>query len=579
LIARGAAELDLKKEASEAQLLGAVRGALAPRARLERRLAAEGEVRGNLEGTGVVSLLRSVRRMRPDARVTLRDAWNLFECELREGRLAQLTRTAADGSFVRGERALPQLLGASAGRFSVAVAQGPLKHVFDGSLDEVLTRGALELGAQLDALSYPMLSRVARIVFDEDAYASLAGQSPGPMRQVVERLHAGEPPLKLGQRGEVGPSVLEAVLQDMGRRGAIRGVVGAGGEDLFGEARLARAREKPIGLSSPFSVPPRAQATEASVQAAHQALSPATQAVEAQVREVVRAVAPPPDAQAAERRDSVPPVPAPLERNDSLSQGHGGPRLEPVREAAPAGAGEAALRPSTPPAPSEARSSQPSARASSSAEPRPVGQAAATPRTTVDPSDVTDPGVVEARRSRSTLAAWAMALLGLFAAAFFAERMLAPPATPLQVEVIGEHAEQAKPAQPPASQSPVAPSAPTPPRAEAPSAPAAERAGASSGAEAQPEALGAPRDSGFQIYNGILEPGLVTSPEQGLLVVEASALRPGAQLSVDQQRVGTLPAKMPLSPGIHELALQYGDAVSYRFVSVRSGKTWVLREP
>ena len=64
-------------------------------ASLETQLAGPSEVRGNLEGTGVVSLLRSVRRTRPDARVTLRDAWNLFECEYREGRFAQLTRRRA----------------------------------------------------------------------------------------------------------------------------------------------------------------------------------------------------------------------------------------------------------------------------------------------------------------------------------------------------------------------------------------------------------------------------------------------------------------------------------------------------
>ncbi len=67
--------------------------------------------------------------------------------------------TPSDGSFVRGEAALPQLLGASAGRYTVSVARGPLKQTFDGSLDEVLTRGASELRAQLDALSFPLLPR------------------------------------------------------------------------------------------------------------------------------------------------------------------------------------------------------------------------------------------------------------------------------------------------------------------------------------------------------------------------------------------------------------------------------------
>src|SRR5690606_36219885 len=152
---------------------------------------------------GVVSLLRSVRRVRPDARVILRDAWNLFECELRAGRLVQVTRTASDGSFVRGEKALPQLLGAAAGRFSVSVAQSSVKAAFEGPLDEELSRGARELGAQLDALSQPFIARIARVVFDEDAYVALLDQSPLALRPVAERLHGGDSPLKLVKQGHV----------------------------------------------------------------------------------------------------------------------------------------------------------------------------------------------------------------------------------------------------------------------------------------------------------------------------------------------------------------------------------------
>ena len=59
----------LKKEASWQQVLAAVRDALAARAPRDaaRRLFRSAR---RLEGTGVVSLLRSVRRTRPDARVT-----------------------------------------------------------------------------------------------------------------------------------------------------------------------------------------------------------------------------------------------------------------------------------------------------------------------------------------------------------------------------------------------------------------------------------------------------------------------------------------------------------------------------
>ena len=60
----------LRKEASAAQILASVREALRSRGQLEARLAEPGEVRGSLDGTGVVALLRSVRRARPDARIT-----------------------------------------------------------------------------------------------------------------------------------------------------------------------------------------------------------------------------------------------------------------------------------------------------------------------------------------------------------------------------------------------------------------------------------------------------------------------------------------------------------------------------
>ncbi len=594
----------LKKEASWQQVIAAVRDALAARSRLESELAGDGEVRGNLEGTGVVSLLRSVRRARPDARVTLRDAWNLFECELREGRLAQLTRTASDGSFVRGEAALPHLLGASAGRYAVTVAQGALKHTFDGSLDEVLTRGAQELGAQLDALSFPILGRVARVVFDEDAYPALRDQSPAVMRQVVECLHAGEPPAKLAQRGDVAQATLEAILLDMGRRGAIRGVVGSAGEDLFAEARLSRGREVPVELATPRSVFPSSATLDAltarppsevapgPTSAELSAEAPAPEPTDAPPIDAPQSGADAPDAPSAPlpvpaaipaelvqasaeaaaadwRPKGEPPISAPhpvatpLERRDSTIPPAAAPSQAVVTSTASVSA-EPAVQPPVPaptqPPATAASSGEPGARASTSSERRQALPA--------DSGVESDAAAAEERRSRSTIAAWAVALLSLFAVAFFAERLLEPQRS-THVEAIGGGATQTP-----------EPSEAVPP-ADAPeeSAPEPSTAAVNPPAAPAPEAVVVPQDAGFQIYNGILEPGLITAPNQGLLVVEASARLAGAELSIDQQRVGTVPTKVPLSEGIHELALRRGDAVSYRFVSVRPGKTWVLREP
>ncbi|HEX5659927.1 MAG TPA: response regulator, partial [Polyangiales bacterium] len=248
---------ELAREAAE-QVLHSAAQLLEPRRNLEARLKEPGELRGNLEGMGVMSVLRSVRRARPDARVRIRDAWNLYECELRDGKLAQVTRTASDGSFVRNERAIPHLLGVSAGRFAVVEDHTPIKIALEGTLDEVLLRGARELSSELDAVSERMLPRVARVVFDEDAYALLIGQTPPLIHGVLEQLYAGAVPGQLVAQGHVDAETLDSLLFDLARRGALRGVIGSDGEDLVGEARAARAASSPSDHPRLLSVMPPA---------------------------------------------------------------------------------------------------------------------------------------------------------------------------------------------------------------------------------------------------------------------------------------------------------------------------------
>jgi hypothetical protein len=59
-------------------------------------------------------------------------------------------------------------------------------------------------------------------------------------------------------------------------------------------------------------------------------------------------------------------------------------------------------------------------------------------------------------------------------------------------------------------------------------------------------------------------------------VVESGPGLDKAELLVDGNKAGALPAKVALAEGVHELAIVSGDAVSYRFASVHRGKTWVL---
>ncbi len=221
----------LRKEARSSQILERVREVLKPRVRLEERLRAGGEVRGRLEGIGIIPLLRTLAKERPDARFVLRDAWNLFEVDIRRGCLADLTRTATDGSFTRGEAALPQLLGATSGRFTISDAEHLVRNVFDEPLEDSLRRGTRWLGALMDAVSGTGLMHAASLTFNDEVMTAFMRTSPEPVRQLVQKLAQGQGPRELILAGEVAPQSLESVLVDLARRGALRSVQGPGGED------------------------------------------------------------------------------------------------------------------------------------------------------------------------------------------------------------------------------------------------------------------------------------------------------------------------------------------------------------
>jgi CheY-like chemotaxis protein len=628
----------LRKEVGAPQIALAVREVLKPRIELEAQLRASGEVRGNLEGTGVVPLLRSVRRARPDAKVTLRDAFNHFECELRDGRLAQLTRTASDGTFTRGERALPQLLGVNAGRFAVYDAEGPIKHTFEGSLDDVLTRGARELGALLEALSPHNADRVARVVLDEDAYASALKRATEGVRRIVERLHAGDSPAQLLARDAAPATLLEPLLMELARRGAIRGVVGTAGEDLVADARSRRAKDAPTSLHTPQSIIPTAPTPVISV------LRPESSEGEGGLPSVLDPAA------ASERRSELRPLSvAPQQvavqgHADTAGQVSARASSRPASngEAAPASVPPAAAPPReldtarraerSPAEPASKRLSEPPAAASEGlvdddmiptgqfepldkdsiptgqfdpidkavaegplvkAEPVPselegepteerntepdtenalvVADARSSAQTReVRDSISSEPDFIasDERRSKSTMAGWALALLVLIAIGFALGRREPEQASP-SVEAIGKRS--------PSEQ------APTPPSAAESPAPFGEPEAKPSqaippGARplAQGDAVVVPRDAGFEIFDGILDKSAQVKPEQALLVVESGPGLEKAELLVDGNKAGTLPAKVALAEGVHELAIVSGDAVSYRFASVHRGKTWVL---
>jgi len=237
----------LRKEAASTQILTKVRDVLRPRVRLEKQLEAGGEVRGRIDGVGVLPLLRTVAEHRPDARVTVRDAWNLFEVDMRGGVPVDVTRTATDGTFSRGARALPQLAGVTAGRFTIAEAEAPVRPSLTEAAMESLDEAVEKLGALVDAVSGKRLAKVKSLEFDEDVLGAYLRTSTTQTTRLVERIREGQRPTELLVLGEVGPQELEGALLDMARRGAIVGALGEAGEDLVADALTAR-RGRTSGL-------------------------------------------------------------------------------------------------------------------------------------------------------------------------------------------------------------------------------------------------------------------------------------------------------------------------------------------
>jgi DNA-binding response OmpR family regulator len=234
----------LRKEATSSVVLQRVADVLRSRARIEARLDASGEVRGRLDGITARLLLELASARQANCRVTVRDSVYLYEVELREGSPRCATRTATDGRFERGPKVLAALLGVSAGRFVIAPSNFTVRADISGSLSEVLKEPIRRARAAQRALRSETLMRVDKIEIDRDALAGYLPVTPEPAVQLLERLAAGEAPRDLILSGEVAPRLLESVLSDVIRRGAVlRVLTGVEVETPLPPAEPAAVRE------------------------------------------------------------------------------------------------------------------------------------------------------------------------------------------------------------------------------------------------------------------------------------------------------------------------------------------------
>ena len=556
----------LRKEAGSAQILSRVRDVLRPRARLEAQLRSGGEVRGSLERIGIQNVISTVAQVTRDARLTVRDAWNLFEIDVRGGNLVHLTRTATDGSFARGDAALLQLLGATAGRFTVVASDSPVRAMFREPLDTLLERGTHRLGALVDAVSGTGLPLADRVELDEDVLAPLLGTSPEPSRAVVERLRRGESPRALIVSGEVAPQAIEAVLVDLARRGALLGVRGAAEEDRVAEAYAART-DTPgvVHTSAPKpSTPPAAKRApiddddEPEVQTSEDSSTPSDPGldwlgVEENTADIVAATH-----QLTREKaqvDGAPSMPSDLLDEDSL------PPAEPITLTSP--------RP-TPPTTASAR---PPAKAESV---KPADVVAA-PVAAVVTAPVS---AAEARGPSATV--WLVILASLGVLGFFGSRAY-DDGTLHRLLGIGAPAIEE-----PTTEPPVASDDAGSTEAPATEAPAADAALDAETEIADAATAAAPRAPGREltadelrfgrVEAGITDTSVTVTAAQGLLVVEIGAAGP-AQVFVDDRDIGAAPLRLALPAGPHEISFRRGEDSSFRFLNIRAAHTHTVATP
>lgn len=234
----------VRKESDTRAIVARVREALRPRTRIEARLREGGEVRGRLDGVSVRTLLEIVCAMRPDARVSIRDASFLYELEIREGAPQRAIRADGDGNFLRGMRALSSMLGISAGRFTVATSTAFIDADLDGNLASQMSKPVARARAATALLVGPpssdrawQLARTARVELDEELLESYLRATPQGPKALAERLARGTNLRALAEDGQ--GALIEDLVSDLASRGAITAVLTSDGTDLLEQAVAA----------------------------------------------------------------------------------------------------------------------------------------------------------------------------------------------------------------------------------------------------------------------------------------------------------------------------------------------------
>lgn len=254
----------MRKEASASAIVQRLREILASRLRVAERLARGGEVRGRLEGLTPRTLLSLACTHLPASTLSVRDARDLYEVEIRDGRPVRATRTTADGSYERGPGVLSRLLGVGSGRFVVVpIANDDVERLsaarpdLFGTLAEQLVPLIASARAAQRLLSAGSLMQATRIELDLGILGPLVESMPDRARAVIKAVAEGSSPRDIIMNGSAPARLVEDVLCDAAAHGGISAIVGASGTDLLTPAvQMESERLRGIRRAAPVLVPP-----------------------------------------------------------------------------------------------------------------------------------------------------------------------------------------------------------------------------------------------------------------------------------------------------------------------------------
>src|SRR6185436_3338406 len=111
---------------------------------------------------------------------------------------------------------------------------------FEGALVDTLRDPIARARAALRAVSADALVRISQIAFDRPAIEPYLSCTPEPALALTRRLLSGISPRDLVLEGQADPKLLEIVLSDLARRGAIHSVEREAGASLFPPAAISR---------------------------------------------------------------------------------------------------------------------------------------------------------------------------------------------------------------------------------------------------------------------------------------------------------------------------------------------------